>query len=132
MMKTELALLALGSIAATGSAFAHHSFAAVYDPENPVTVTGIVTEVQWRNPHAHFYVDIENEAGVVENWDFELASPNGLMRIGWRRNSLQPGDEVTVEGFRARDGSRFVNTSSVTMPDGRKIFTGEPVQGGLR
>jgi hypothetical protein len=116
----------------TDAGFAHHSFAAVYDSEKPITLHGVVTQVEWLNPHAHFYVDVQNEDGGVENWDFELASPNGLMRLGWTRKSLNSGDAVTVEGFVARDGSRRVNTRSVTMADGSKMFGGAPVQGGLR
>ena len=103
-MKMKFALVAVASIgwiAATGPAPAHHSFAAIYDSEQPVTLTGVVTNVEWLNPHAHFYVDVENEDGVVQNWDFELASPNGLMRLGWRRDSLKTGDEITVEGISA-------------------------------
>ena len=131
-MHGKLLLALIGSTVLAAAAAAHHSFAAIYDPQKPVTVTGVVTGVEWLNPHAHFFVDVENEEGVAENWDFELASPNGLMRLGWTRNSLKPGDEVTVEGFLARDGSNRVNTRNVTLADGRKMFTGDAVQGGLR
>jgi hypothetical protein len=124
-------LLTVSGLAA-GAAAAHHSFAAIYDAQKPVTLSGTVTGVEWTNPHAHFFVDVENEQGVVENWDFELNSPNGLMRLGWTRKSLTAGDEVTVEGFLARDGSRRVNTRSVTRADGTKMFTGDAEQGGLR
>ncbi|HEY5568512.1 MAG TPA: DUF6152 family protein [Gammaproteobacteria bacterium] len=128
-----LAAMALSAaIASIGTASAHHSFSAVYDTEKTVTVSGVVTKVEWFNPHAHFFVDAKNEQGVVENWDFELASPNGLMRLGWTRKSLQEGDAVTVEAFRARDGSPLGNARSVTLADGTKMFTGEAVQGGLR
>lgn len=125
-------LVSSGSIATAGSALAHHSFAAIYDTEQSVTVTGVVTNVDWLNPHAHFFVDVENEDGVVENWDFELASPNGLMRLGWRRDSLKPGDEVTVVGIPARDGSTRANTRSVTLADGSEMFSGDGQQGGLQ
>lgn len=125
-------VLFAGSSLMTDAGFAHHSFAAVYDSEKPITLHGVVIQVEWLNPHAHFYVDVQNEDGGVENWDFELASPNGLMRLGWTRKSLNSGDAVTVEGFVARDGSRRVNTRSVTMADGSKMFGGAPVQGGLR
>lgn len=125
-------LVSSGLIAAAGSALAHHSFAAIYDTEQSVTVTGVVTNVDWLNPHAHFFVDVENEDGDVENWDFELASPNGLMRLGWRRDSLKPGDEVTVVGIPARDGSTRANTRSVTLADGSEMFSGDGQQGGLQ
>ena len=90
----------LGSILALAvtPAFAHHSFAAEYDSTKPVTLKGAVTKMEWQNPHARFYIDVRDEAGAVNNWEFELASPNGLMRRGWKRNSLQPGDTVIVEG----------------------------------
>ncbi len=125
-------LVSSGLIAAAGSALAHHSFAAIYDSEQSVTVTGVVTNVDWLNPHAHFFVDVENEDGAIENWDFELASPNGLMRLGWRRDSLKPGDEVTVVGIPARDGSTRANTRSVTLADGSEMFSGDGQQGGLQ
>src|SRR5438067_13782817 len=78
---------------------AHHSFAAEFDRSKPVTITGTVTKLEWANPHARFYIDAKDETGKVNNWDFELASPNGLMRRGWTRNSLKPGDVITVTGW---------------------------------
>lgn len=125
-------LATIGTIGAAGSTLAHHSFAAIYDTEQSVTLSGVVTNVEWLNPHAHFFVDVTNEDGSVANWDFELASPNGLMRLGWRRDSLRPGDEVTVVGIPARDGSARANTRSVTTPDGRSLFSGDGQQGGLQ
>jgi hypothetical protein len=86
-------LLALAAV----PALAHHSFAAEYDSTKPVTLKGAVTKMEWQNPHARFYVDVTDEAGKVTNWEFELGSPNGLMRRGWTRNSLKPGDPVTIE-----------------------------------
>src|SRR5215475_8403740 len=83
-------------------ALAHHSFAAEFDRSKPVTMTGTVTKVEWANPHARFYIDVKDENGKVNNWDFELASPNGLMRRGWTRNSLRVGDVVTVTGWAAK------------------------------
>jgi hypothetical protein len=130
-MDTKVILLIAASFAA-GTALAHHSFAAVYDSAKPVTLTGVVTSVEWLNPHVHFFLDVTNEQGAVERWDFELNSPNGLMRQGWTRKSLNAGDTVTVEGSLARDGSRRVNTRTVTRADGTKMFTGEADQGGPR
>src|ERR1700682_3160680 len=83
--------------------FAHHSFEAEYDSNKPVTLKGAVTKVEWTNPHARFYIDVKDDSGNVTNWNLELASPNGLMRRGWTRNSLRVGDVVTVTGSRAKD-----------------------------
>jgi hypothetical protein len=120
-------LLLLGVTAAE----AHHSFAAIYDPLKPVTVAGTVTSIEWLNPHARFYLDVKNGKGGVDNWECELMSPNGLMRIGWARKSLQQGDHVTVEGFSARDGSHRLSTRTVTRADGTKLYSGDRVQGGF-
>jgi len=109
-------------------ALAHHSFAAEFDRSKPVTMTGTVTKVEWANPHARFYIDVKDETGKVNNWDFELASPNGLMRRGWTRNSLKVGDVVTVTGWAAKNSSYVGNTSTVTLSDGRKVFAGSSAE----
>jgi hypothetical protein len=101
---------------------AHHAFAAEFDRDQPVEVTGTVTLVEWMNPHARFYVDAADEDGEIVNWDFELGSPNGLMRQGWRRDSLKPGDVVTVSGWRARNAAHVVNAREVTLADGKRVF----------
>ena len=101
---------------------AHHSFAAQYDPEKPVTLTGKVTKVEWTNPHARFYMDVKDAAGKVVNWNFELASPNYLKRAGWSSTSLKEGDTVTVEGALARSGANMANARTVTLADGSKVF----------
>jgi Family of unknown function (DUF6152) len=111
-------------------AMAHHSFAAEYDSSKPVSVSGKVTKVEWMNPHARFYLDVKDESGNVSNWEFELGSPNGLMRQGWTRHSLQVGDQVTVSGYSAKDGSRLANARNVTLADGRKVFAGSATDGG--
>jgi hypothetical protein len=120
------ALLALGTV----PAFGHHSFAAEYDSAKPVTLKGSVTKMEWQNPHARFYLDVTDESGKVTNWEFELGSPNGLMRRGWTRNSLKPGDIVSIEGYLAKDGSKLANARNVTLSDGRKIFAGAADDGG--
>lgn len=106
-------------------AAAHHTFIAQYDPQRPVSMTGVVTRVEWTNPHARFYLDVADESGAVVNWNLELASPNVLRRYGWTGQSLQPGDRVTVDGSLARDGSKMANALSVTLSDGSKIFARE-------
>lgn len=97
------------------SGFAHHSFMAVFDAEKPIEVVGTVTTVDLRNPHALLYVDVEDENGNVTNWSFELLSANQLMRQGWRRDTLKPGEVVTVTGLAARDGSSTAGARSVTV-----------------
>jgi hypothetical protein len=109
---------------------AHHSFAAEFDATKKVNVTGTVTKVEWTNPHARFYVDVKDASGRVVTWDFELASPNGLMRRGWTRNSLKVGDLVTVVAYGAKNAPYVGNASSITMTDGRKMFAGSSFEQG--
>jgi|SRR5580704_14946668 hypothetical protein len=103
---------------------AHHAFAAEYDANKRVTVVGTVTGFNWTNPHAWLYVDGKDESGKVVNWSFEMGSPGGLTRRGWTSTELKKGDEVTVEGFGAKDGRNTANAGTVTLPDGRKLFGG--------
>jgi hypothetical protein len=117
-------------VLAAAPAFAHHSFAAEYDSAKPVTLKGSVTKMEWMNPHARFYVDVKDDSGAVTNWELELGSPNGLMRRGWTRNSLKPGDVVIIEGYLAKDGSKLANARNVTLGDGRKVFAGSSDDGG--
>lgn len=116
-----LILLALAPIPVR----AHHAFAAEFDRDRPVEVTGTVTLVEWTNPHARFYVDVEDENGEIVNWDFELTTPNILFRQGWSRDSLEAGDTVTVNGFRARNAPNVGNAARVTLANGETVFSGQ-------
>ena len=121
----SFAVAAAGALLTMSAASAHHSFAAEFDRDLPITVTGTVTKVEWMNPHARFYVDAKDEkSGETVNWDFELASPNGLMRRGWNRNSLPAGTKIKVQGFQAKDGSFRANGRDITFADGSKLFVG--------
>jgi hypothetical protein len=125
-MKAQMnfALLVAILLSAAIPARAHHSFAAEYDRDQPITITGKVTLLEWTNPHARLYVESVDEQGETVEWDLELGPPNGLMRLGWRRDSLVPGTEVTVEGFRSRTEPLVANARSVSLSDGRRVFVG--------
>jgi hypothetical protein len=123
----------VGAYLATASpmtASGHHAFAAEFDRNKPIEVKGTVTKVEWMNPHARIYVDapdpdLENQ---IVNWDFELGSPNVLMRQGWTRNSLKEGETVTVAGWRARNNAHVANARSVTDADGKRLFAGSSAE----
>lgn len=121
LMKTRLLVFIMAGLSAF-PVLAHHSFSAEYDRSQPVTLRGTVTKVEWTNPHAMVYVDVSSPAGRITNWEFELGSPNALMRIGWNRYSLKKGDQVTIKGFRARDSSNLVNANLITLADGKTVL----------
>src|SRR5262245_49565696 len=125
-MHTKFLALAVALFAsvATGVAFAHHSFAAEFDANAPIELTGTVTKIDWANPHTYFYIDVTSKKGDVESWALEMGSPNGLMRQGWSRDSMKIGDTVTVTGWRAKDGATKGNARSVTLSTGKKLFAG--------
>jgi hypothetical protein len=122
MNNKKMPLLAGMLLVSLGNpSFAHHSFAAVFDANVVVEVTGTVTEVEWMNPHAWIHVDVENDDGEIEKWSFELGSPNGLIRRGWSRGTINVGDELAISGYRARDGSTRANVRSVTLASGQQL-----------
>jgi len=125
MKRSPLIILAAG-MALLGVAAplpAHHSFAAEYDREKPITLTGTVTKVEWMNPHVYFYMDVKDAQGKVTNWALELGNPAGLYRRGWKKEALKIGGTVTVSGSLAKNGSPRVNASTV-MLDGKRLFAG--------
>ena len=123
-MITKLGMLVagLGLLCSAVPVAAHHAFAGEYDSGKPLTLKGVVTKVEWTNPHARFYLTVKDDKGALTNWNLELASPNALVRNGWTRQSLNVGDEVTVQGSAARDGSKMANARVVTLAGGRQVF----------
>lgn len=122
--KAALVLVLAGLLAGSLPVDAHHAFSAEFDSEKPVKLTGSVTKLDWTNPHAWIFIDVKDASGKVANWGFELASPNGLMRNGWTRFSLKPGDVVTIEGSRAKNGSTNANAQVVVSASGQRLFAG--------
>ena len=108
----------------SGHAVAHHSFAAEFDAEKPVTLKGTVVKWEMVNPHGWITVDVTGPGGEKVRWMVETSNPNGLMRLGWTKNSLKPGDLITVEAYRAKDGSNTANAARITLADGRSVFAG--------
>jgi Family of unknown function (DUF6152) len=108
--------------AAALPAFSHHAFVSVFDPEQPLELTGTVTKVEWMNPHAWIYIDVALDDGASQSWGFEMGSPNTLVRRGWSHDTLQAGQVVTVSGLRARDGTLRGAVVTVTLPSGERLF----------
>jgi hypothetical protein len=122
--KSAAVITAIGLVVGATSVVAHHSFSAEYDAARPVVLKGIVTRMEWVNPHAHCYIDVKAESGGVTNWNVEMASPKVLAQNGWKLNSIKVGDDVTVEGAMSKDGSTRANARIVTLADGRRVSAG--------
>ena len=130
-MKMKLVAYVAGAVLLLGALpiLAHHSFDAEYDRTKSRDFEGTVTKVEWMNPHARFYVDVKEADGKLVNWEFELGSPNGLMRNGWKRDSLKAGDIVKLQGNLAKDGSNLANARNITLADGRRVLAGSSADG---
>ena len=122
-----IALLGLTSIPLS----AHHSFGAEYDVNQPITLTGVLTKVEWTNPHSHLSLDVRDDKGNVVNWQFEGYPPPAVLRIGWKRDmTMKTGDTITVFGWRARDGGNWAHSREITLPGGEKMMFGPPAGTG--
>lgn len=125
-MRTAVRAAVVAAVIAAGvPAAAHHAFSLDYDANKPVKFEGVVTKVEWTNPHARVYVDVADGSGKVVNWNLELASLSALIRNGWTRNSLKPGEKVKVEGFDGRGTNTYrMNATLIMTADGRSLFSG--------
>lgn len=109
---------------------AHHSFAAEFDGTKPVRLVGTITRIDWTNPHSYFYLDVKDSKGRVNNWACESGNPGALSRRGWKKGDIKYGDKLIVDGYLAKDGSKFIDARRVTLPDGRVIYGGSTGDGG--
>ena len=127
-MQTKLAIVVctMGLVMSgwASSAVAHHAFAAEFDANKPVSFKGTITKMEWVNPHTWLHISVKKDDGASENWAIEAGTPNVLFRRGFTKDTLQPGTEVLVDGYQAKDGTRRANGRDLTLPDGRKLFLG--------
>jgi hypothetical protein len=129
-VKQAVLVAGIGLLAATLPLVAHHSFAAEFDSTKAVTLQGVVTKLDWMNPHIWIYLDTKDDSGTVAHWQCEGGPPNALTRQGWSKDSLKISDQVTIEGFRSKDGTNTCNARSVKLPSGKSVFAGSAEDGG--
>jgi Family of unknown function (DUF6152) len=122
--------IVLVALFGSSTTFGHHSFMAEFDQRAPVTLDGVVTGIDWINPHIFFYIDVKNDKGKIVRWALETGSPNALMNRGWTRDTMKVGDHVKVYGYRAKEKPALAAARSVTFPDGRTLFGGQTDDGG--
>ncbi len=129
-LKQAVLVAGIGLLAACLPLVAHHSFAAEFDSTKAITLQGVVTKLDWMNPHIWIYLDTKDDSGTVAHWQCEGGPPNTLTRNGWTKDSLKIGDQVNIEGFRSKDGSNTCNARSVKLPSGKSVFAGSAEDGG--
>ena len=129
-MRFAVAAAVAGLFAIAPNVHAHHSFAAEFDGNKTVRLVGKLTKIEWSNPHAYFYLDVEDQGGKVSNWGCEAGAPGALSRRGFKKGDIKLGDTLVVDGYLAKDGSHLIDAQRVTLPDGRSVSGGSPGDGG--